>query len=271
MDKNQQFVVLPKKEKEKDQLKKYEILIYVCIRRHMNSKTLEAFPSIETIAKESSCSKKTVLDTIEKIQQKGYFTIKKIGKCNHYFFSNEKHFEPFSYDFLDNPELNKSEKLQILCTQQYMIKTQITDDNGEEQGFGAISMSDRQLALCTGLDRNSIARNNKSLIEKGFASQISLKVKDPETGLMNKQMIYRLSEIGQAIVFTLQNHEDRINDNTGRIGQLEKAVALLVREIQRRDAKEIEEKKKEGEFFFENSALHNNTLSIEEIIEKFSD
>ena len=152
-----------------------------------------------------------------------------------------------------------------------MIKTQITDDNGEEQGFGAISMSDRQLALCTGLDRNSIARNNKSLIEKGFASQISLKVKDPETGLMNKQMIYRLSEIGQAIVFTLQNHEDRINDNTGRIGQLEKAVYILARELQRRDAKDTEEKKEKGKFSFDESASHNNTLSIEEIIEKFSD
>lgn len=271
MDKIQQFVILPKKEKEEDQLKKYEILIYVCIRRHMNSKTLEAFPSIETIAKESSCSKKTVLDTIEKIQQKGYFTIKKIGKCNHYFFNNEKHFEPFSYDFLDNPKLNKSEKLQILCTQQYMIKTQITDENGEEHGFGAISMSDRQLAFCTGLDRNTIARNNKSLISKGFASQASLQIKDSETGLMNKQTIYRLSEIGQAIVFALQNHEDRISNNTDRIDQLEKTVYILARELQRRDAKDIEEKKEKGKFSFDESASHNNTLSIEEILEKYSD
>ena len=99
MDKIQQFVILPKKEKEEDQLKKYEILIYVCIRRHMNSKTLEAFPSIETIAKESSCSKKTVLETIEKIQQKGYFTIKKIGKCNHYFFNNSFCSYKFKIDF----------------------------------------------------------------------------------------------------------------------------------------------------------------------------
>lgn len=264
MDKIQQFVILPKKEKEEDQLKKYEILIYVCIRRHMNSKTLEAFPSIKTIAKESSCSKKTVLETIEKIQQKGYFTIEKIGKCNHYFFNNEKHFEPFSYDFLDNPNLNKSEKLQILCTQQYMIKTQVTDENGEEQGFGAISMSDRQLALCTGLDRNTIARNNKSLIAKGFASQATLQVKDSETGLMNKQTIYRLSEIGQAIVFTLQNHENRLD-------QLEKTVYILARELQRRDIEDAKRKEEEGKFSFEESASHNNTLLINEILEKYSD
>lgn len=35
-DMNKQFVILPKKENEQDQLKKYEILIYVCIRRHMD-------------------------------------------------------------------------------------------------------------------------------------------------------------------------------------------------------------------------------------------
>lgn len=255
MDK-QQFVILPKKEKEKDQLKKYEILIYVCIRRHMNSNTLEAFPSIQTIAKESSCSKKTVLDTIEKIQEKGYFTIKKIGKCNHYFFNNEKHFEPFSYDFLDNKKLSKAEKLQILCTQQYMYKTEVKDENGNDVGFGTISMSDRQLALCTGLDRNTIARNNKSLIEKGFASQVSLQTRDSETGLVNKQTIYHLNEIGQAIVFALQNHEERINDHDDRIESLEKTVAMLMRELQQRDAKDLERKKQEnpGEFSFEKSA-----------------
>ena len=243
---NNQYVILPKKEKEEDQLKKYEILIYVCIRRHMNSLTLEAFPSIATIAKESSCSKKTVLETIERIQEKGYFKIEKRGKCNHYIFNNEKHFEPFSYDFLDNKNLSKAEKLQILCTQQYMFKTQVVDENGIEQGFGTISMSDSQLAACTGLERHTIAKNNKSLIEKGLASQVTLQTRDSETGLINKQTIYRLNEIGQAIVFAIQNHEERINENTDRIEQLEKAVALLTREIQQRDAEELKRKKQES-------------------------
>ena len=227
----QQYVILPKKEKKEDQLKKYEVLIYVCIRRHMNSKTLDAFPSVATIAKESSCSKKTVLETIDRIQEKGYFKIEKRGKCNHYIFNNEKHFEPFSYEFLDNENLSKAEKLQILCTQQYMYKTK-TIDNG---GFGAISMSDRQLAEYTGLDRNFIAKNNKSLIQKGYASQVSLQTKDAETGLINKQTIYHLNEIGQAIVFAIQNHENRLNEQDNRIEQLEKMVALLTRELKQRD------------------------------------
>ena len=38
-----QYVILPKKETG-ELLKKYEILIYVCIRRYMNKDTMEAFP-----------------------------------------------------------------------------------------------------------------------------------------------------------------------------------------------------------------------------------
>ena len=38
-NKNPQYVILPKKE---NQLQKYEILIYVCIRRYMNAESMEA-------------------------------------------------------------------------------------------------------------------------------------------------------------------------------------------------------------------------------------
>lgn len=237
LNKNQQFVALPIKKQES--LKKYEILIYVCIRRYMNSKTLEAWPSIATIAKESGCARKTVLEIIERIEEKGYIKVIKKGRCNHYLFNNEKHFEPFSYEFLDNPNLTKSEKLQILCTQQYMDKTSVFDENGEEQGVGTICMSDSQLAKCTGLERHTISKNNKSLIDKGFATQISLQTRDSETGLINKQTVYNLNAIGQAIVFALRNHEQRINDHDDRLSTLEKEIAQLRRELFLRDVETV--------------------------------
>lgn len=58
-------------------------------------------------------------------------------------FNNEKSFEPFSYEFLDKKDLTKSEKLQILCTQQYMYKN---------DGLGKLTFSDRQLCELTGLN-----------------------------------------------------------------------------------------------------------------------
>lgn len=131
-----------------------------------------------------------------------------------------------------------------------MFKTRVMDENGVEQGLGTISMSDSQLAACTGLERHTIAKNNKSLVAKGFASQVTLQTKDSETGLINKQTIYRLDEIGQAIVFALRNHEERINDNTDRIEQLEKTVALLTRELRLKEQEEIKQKKEDGVYKF---------------------
>jgi DNA-binding MarR family transcriptional regulator len=218
-----QFVVLPKKENG-ELLQKFEILVYVAIRYNMNSKTMTAHPSLDTISKRTGCSIPSIRKIIKQIVSKGYMTIEvKPGMGTIYTFSNEKSFEPFSYEFLDNEKLNKEEKLQILCTQQFMYK---------DNGVGKISYTDSELAERTGLNRHSIARTNNSLIQKGLVSQISLKTKDPETGLMGKETIYYLDELGQAIVFKLKDHEGRINKNEEDISSLKKDNELLRRELQ---------------------------------------
>lgn len=201
--------------------------------------------------RESGCSKPTVTNSIKIIEQKGYFkripksqaktTPKPKGRGCVYVFNNAKHFEPFSYDFLDNTSLSKSEKLQILCTQQYMIKD-------ESAHLGKVSYSDRQLSELTGLDHRTIKKNNESLIDKGFANQITLQTKDPVTGLINKETIYHLDKIGQAIVFALRNHEERlcyvedhqaiVDERLSRLEQLiedkDKTIELLTRELNKK-------------------------------------
>jgi len=217
-----QFVILPKKE-DGELLQKYEILVYVAIRRFMNKKTMQAYPSLDRIVKDTGISKATVIKTIKEIVNKGYMTTEsKKGIGVTYTFNNEKSFEPFSYEFLDNPNLTKAEKLQILCTQQYMFK---------DDGVGKISYTDEELSKKTGLNRHAIAKTNNSLVEKGFATQVSLKTKDPQTGLMNKETIYHLNELGQAIVFKLNDHETRIENNEQKISSLEKDNEILRREI----------------------------------------
>lgn len=217
-----QFVILPKKEVG-DQLQKYEILIYVAIRRYMNKNTMKAYPSLDRIQKDTGISKATIIKIIKNIINKGYMQQEsKKGVGTIYTFNNEKSFEPFSYEFLDNENLTKAEKLQILCTQQYMFK---------ENGIGKISYSDNELAEKTGLNRNTIAKTNQSLMQKGFATQVSLATRDPKTGLINKETMYHLDEIGQAIVFKLKEHDDRIVKNEEDIESLKKDNELLRREL----------------------------------------
>ena len=138
-----QYVILPKKENG-ELLCKYEILVYVAIRRYMNKNTMKCFPSLVRIMQDTGLSKPTVRKTIKQIVAKGYMETESVpGHGTTYTFNNERSFEPFSYEFLDNPKLTKSEKLQILCTQQYMYK---------DNGMGKISYSDKDLAQKTGLD-----------------------------------------------------------------------------------------------------------------------
>lgn len=226
---NEQYVILPKKENGK-LLQKYEILIYVCIRRYMNGKTLEAFPSLDTIKKDSGCSLPTIRKTIKNIVKKEYISLSNRGRQIVYKFNNSKSFEPFSYEFLDNKNLTKAEKLQILCTQQFMYKN---------NGIGKISWTDTRLAEETGLDRGTIAKNTKSLIAKGYCSQISLQSKDNETGLINKETIYHLNELGQAIVFKLNEHDLKLQKHEKQIEYLSTKIDELVQSNKDKD-KDIE-------------------------------
>ena len=217
-----QFVILPKKENG-ELLQKYEILVYVAIRYNMNAKTMTAHPSLQTIADRTGCSIPSIRKIIKDIVAKKYMTVEiKKGIGTIYTFSNEKSFEPFSYEFLDNPKLTKAEKLHILCTQQYMFK---------ENGIGKVTYSDAELSEKTGLNRHTISKTNQSLIEKGFAEQIILRSKNPETGLMDKETIFHLNELGQAIVFKLKEHEDRIDKHDEEIEELKRTVAELKQQL----------------------------------------
>lgn len=217
-----QFVILPKKENG-ELLQKYEILVYVAIRYNMNAKTMTAHPSLQTIADRTGCSIPSIRKIIKNIVAKKYMTVEiKKGIGTIYTFSNEKSFEPFSYEFLDNPNLTKAEKLHILCTQQYMFK---------ENGVGKVTYSDAELSEKTGLNRHTISKTNQSLIEKGFAEQIVLKSKNPETGLMDKETIFHLNELGQAIVFKLKEHEERIDKHDEEIEELKRTVAELKQQL----------------------------------------
>ena len=217
-----QFVILPKKENG-ELLQKYEILVYVAIRYNMNAKTMTAHPSLQTIADRTGCSIPSIRKIIKNIVAKKYMTVEiKKGIGTIYTFSNEKSFEPFSYEFLDNPNLTKAEKLHILCTQQYMFK---------ENGVGKVTYSDAELSEKTGLNRHTISKTNQSLIEKGFAEQIVLKSKNPETGLIDKETIFHLNELGQAIVFKLKEHEERIDKHDEEIEELKRTVAELNQQL----------------------------------------
>lgn len=222
MKENLQHVQVPNNMTETSDLTPKDLLIYVSIKRYMNKDTKEAFPSQDLICKHASSTKPTVKKCTNKLVDLGYLSIKKKGRKIIYKFNSHKNFEPFSYEFLDNNELSSTTKAHILCTQQYMFK----DNNG----LGKTTLNNFQLSMRLNTSPQTISRCNKELEEKGYLSIVETNAKDPATGLFKKEKIYHLDELGQAIVFTLQSHQETLNNHDDRIKSLEKQIEILLRE-----------------------------------------
>ena len=189
----------------------------------MNSETLSCFPSLSTIVEKSGVSKPTVLNAIKNLEKHGYLKVTRNGRSNLYTFSKHKNFEPFSYDFLDIEEITPEEKSLIIAAQQYMFK--------DLEGYGKTTYSDLELSEKINMSYKSVVKYSKSLEEKGFLTTIKTSARDPITGLKVNEKLFHLNELGQAIVWTLQKHEDDINELKEKTKSTSKDVDLLLKEI----------------------------------------
>lgn len=115
-----------------------DLLIYLYIKSHANSKTKESFPSLETLRMESGASVNTIRGCIKNLEAANKIKIRKEGRKNIYTFTNfNDGFEPFSFKFLDKKGLSFLEKAYLVASQQYMFK---------EDGEGIIKYSNKKLS-----------------------------------------------------------------------------------------------------------------------------
>lgn len=218
--KNKQHVQLPNSMTENKLIAPQDLLVYASIKRFMNKETRTAFPSLDTISKVSGASVPTVRKCIENLINAEYIKLEKKGRQNIYYFTTYKNFEPFSYDFLDKDDLSFTEKAYIMASQQYMFKD-------PEIHNGKISYSDKEMSNKINMSPSTISRCNKSLSQKDYLQIIKTSNKDSETGLATSEKIFMLNELEQAIIFTLQDHENKINKHESEIESLKKDVKLL--------------------------------------------
>ena len=69
-----------------------------------------------------------------------------------------------------------------------------------------------------------------------------IKARKHESGITINEKFFHLDELGQAIVFTLQNHEERLNKTEQNIENLMKDMSIVLKEN-----KELKERLKELE------------------------
>lgn len=226
---NKQHVQLPNNMWKSGELSPKDLLVYVTIKSFMNKDSKECFPSLDTIVKRSGISKPTVRKAIEVLKKEKYLSVRIQGRSNVYSFNSYKTFEPFSYDFIKDNTLDSNLKAYIIASQQLMFK--------DEKGFGKMSYSNDELSDLINLDKRTIVKYDKALEEKGYLSMISTNKKDETTGLKINEKVFHLNELGQAIIWTLQKHEDEINELKEFSVEHTKTMEMVLNEL-----KEVKEK-----------------------------
>lgn len=215
---NKQHVQLPNNLININPITPKDLVIYLAIRRFLNGKTGECYPSLATISKKAGAAINTVRKSIDTLEKTGYLIIIKHGRQHFYKFPKDKTFEPFSFDFLDKEDLTFSEKAYLIASQQFMFK---------ENGEGKITYSNKELANKINMSEKTISRINQSLVKKEYLTIEKSHKLNPITGLKINEKFYHLNQLEQAIVFALTNHEERIQENTNEIETLKKRIAEL--------------------------------------------
>lgn len=206
-NKQEQFVIYPHSGDGTTQpdLDPKDKLIYLAIRRYMNKQTKEAFPSYAKITEDTGAAAKTIKKCVDNLVNEGYLETKKDGRKIIYKFNNKKQFEPFSYDFLDKPDLTFTEKSYIVATQQYMFKDKETLE-------GKVSFKNKELSQLIKMPEATISKCNRSLEKKGYLE-----------GASDLTKRFQLRELDQLIVWKLKEHEDKLSNHEERLLKLEEA------------------------------------------------
>ena len=199
-----------------DGLSPREQLVYAILHSYNNPEK-EVFPSLNTLAEKARLSIPTSRESWKKLKDSGYIRIEKRGRKNYYFFEKYIKFEPFSEEFLNNKKITATTKAYLVAAQQYMFK--------DEKGVGKISFSNVDLSKQINMPESSIRKCNNELVKENYLTIIKNKSRDIETGCHTDTKIFNLTELGQAVIWVLKNHEDRITDSENRIAKLEEQMA----------------------------------------------
>lgn len=218
-----------------DGLSPREQLVYAILHSYNNPEK-EVFPSLNTLAERAQLSIPTIRESLKKLKDSGYIRIEKRGRKNYYFFEKYIKFEPFSEEFLNNKKITATTKAYLVAAQQYMFK--------DEKGVGKISFSNVDLSKQINMPESSIRKCNNELVKENYLTIIKNKSRDIETGCHTDTKIFNLTELGQAVIWVLKNHEDRITDSENRIAKLEeqmiekdKLIKKLLQEVKNKPNK----------------------------------
>lgn len=204
------------------------------------------FPTLETLSKNFGLTPKTIRTSINRLEKAGYIQIEQRGRKNYYQFTKYINFEPFSPEFMKSKEIPTGIKIYIAGIQQYMYK--------DVENLGKLSYTDYQISKLLGMSRPTVIRYHQKLKEMGILYTLPSKKKDQETGCKSNIKLFKMDKIYQQIIWTLKEHEERLDEYGASITKLEEnnnkhdaAIAKLENKISKLEKRnsELEKSKKE--------------------------
>lgn len=166
-------------------------LIYTIIKSHDNP-TKGCFPSLQVLSKESGASINTIRDSIARLKEAGYIKTELRGRKTYYTFDPYKKFEPFSPDFISNPNISFTTKSYLIASQQFMYK--------DVENLGKLSFSNRELADQINMPESTIRKCNAELVSKDYLTILKNESKDIQSGCKTETKLYDLNKLGQAVI-----------------------------------------------------------------------
>lgn len=197
-----------------EQLKFGDKLVYANIRKYADKKTLKCYPRVDTIAEDCNLSAKTVTAAIKRLEKAGLIKVTpRKGTSSIYEFTKlEDGFERFSEDFL-KLDISPQAKSYYIELQQHLFLN-------EEKGTNETTYSNEEIGGKVGLCTKSVKKYNTELIRAGILEEKPLTTISL-SGLKQVKKSFDLFTLGQAIIYKLKEHDDKINENTQEIKNLQ--------------------------------------------------
>lgn len=219
---SKQHVQVPNKMAEHN-LTPRDQLVYSVIKMHDGKNG--CFPSLKTISEEAGFSINTIRKCIDNLKAAEYITVQKVGRQQYYHFSDYKKFEPVSPELLDKKDISSKTKSYIVAAQQYMYK--------DVENYGKVSFPVTTLSKLINMPESTIRNCNKELQQKGYLTELENKSREIDGSNVNtKTKVFYLTKLGQAIIWKLKDHEDRIEQNTKDISDITVRMQAMEQQLE---------------------------------------
>ena len=190
-------------------------LVYAQIRKYVNKDTLQCYPRLDTIANDCQLSIKTVKLAVDRLEKAGLLTVyKRKGTSSIYKFHKlEDGFERFSEEFLNNKNISPKAKAYYIELQQHLYLNENTRTNDT-------TYSNAEIAKLLGLSVNTVKKYNTELIRNDILHETQLMVKS-DAGFCLTKKSFDLDKLGQAMLYKLKEHEEKLDEHDQKLNTLE--------------------------------------------------